>query len=161
MSAKTTTLLVSAIFCLGIGLTAFTRGVFDATDSDQGAAGTRRSIGAKRPMSPVTRNAWDYFRERYDENGDGRVTRAEYPRGEAGFARLDADEDGAVTLHDFREREDANWAEEMKEYVVAEAGPRVGELAPEFRLTSTDGEEFDLARYRRKKPVVLLFGSFT
>ena len=169
MSSKSTILLASAIFCLGIGLFAFTRGALDSADQDEETAGTRRSVGAKRPVSrrappggsAVTRNAWAYFHERYDENGDGRVTRAEYPRGEDGFTRLDFDEDRAVTLDDFLDREDANWALEMEEYVVAEGGPQVGELAPEFKLTSIDGEEFDLASYRRKKPVVLIFGSFT
>lgn len=169
MSSKTTIVLASAIFCLGVGLFAFTRGAFDAHEHDPATGSTQRSAGTKRPGSRkappggsvVTQNAWKYFRESYDGNGDGRVTRAEYPRGETAFARLDADADGAVTLADLVEREQANWAEEMEEYVVAEGGPHVGQPAPEFQLTSTDGEEFDLARYRRSKPVVLIFGSFT
>lgn len=40
--------------------------------------------------------------------------------------------------------------------------PKVGEMAPTFKLKSLDGnEEFDLEAYRGKEPVVLLFGSYT
>jgi Ca2+-binding EF-hand superfamily protein len=42
------------------------------------------------------------------------------------------------------------------------AGPRVGGRAPEFRLKTHDGKkEIALSDYRGKKPVVLVFGSFT
>ena len=39
---------------------------------------------------------------------------------------------------------------------------QVGEMAPLFTLKSLDGStETDLASFREKKPVVLLFGSYT
>ena len=38
----------------------------------------------------------------------------------------------------------------------------VGDLAPTFKLKSLDGkEETDLEEFRGKKPVVLLFGSYS
>lgn len=39
---------------------------------------------------------------------------------------------------------------------------KVGQKAPEFTLKSQDGkQEFNLASFRGKKPVVLFFGSYT
>ena len=41
-------------------------------------------------------------------------------------------------------------------------GPSVGRLAPDFTLRTFDGDKsIRLARFRGKKPVVLIFGSFT
>jgi hypothetical protein len=41
-------------------------------------------------------------------------------------------------------------------------GPAIGEKAPEFTLRTQDGnDEFRLSQFRGKKPVVLIFGSFT
>ena len=41
-------------------------------------------------------------------------------------------------------------------------GPALGEKAPEFTLRTQDGnDEFRLSQFRGKKPVVLIFGSFT
>lgn len=41
-------------------------------------------------------------------------------------------------------------------------GPRVGEEAPDFILPTPDGKQtISLAEFRGKKPVVLIFGSFT
>ena len=163
-------MFASAIFCLGMGLFACTQDPARADDQGRRAGRARRLPGANRPVpstppdeSPadVATKAWDYIRERYDMDDDERVTREEYPRVDAGFERLDADEDGAITLPDFLERDKASWSLEMKEYVVAGGGPRVGDLAPDFKLTSIAGEELDLASFRGKKPVVLIFGSFT
>jgi hypothetical protein len=44
----------------------------------------------------------------------------------------------------------------------ASEGPRIGQRAPAFRLKTHDGaREYDLDQLRGKKPVVLIFGSFT
>ncbi len=42
-------------------------------------------------------------------------------------------------------------------------GLKVAEMAPEFKLKSLDGKsEFDLAKAKKgKKPIVLIFGSYT
>jgi hypothetical protein len=41
-------------------------------------------------------------------------------------------------------------------------GPKVGDMAPSFRLMSLDGKkETDLEAFRGKKPVVLFFGSYS
>jgi hypothetical protein len=39
---------------------------------------------------------------------------------------------------------------------------KVGQLAPTFQLASPDGKDtFDLREFRGKRPVVLIFGSYT
>ncbi len=43
-----------------------------------------------------------------------------------------------------------------------DGAPKVGEMAPTFKLMSLDGKnETDLASFRGKRPVVLFFGSYT
>jgi hypothetical protein len=43
-----------------------------------------------------------------------------------------------------------------------DGAPKVGQLAPEFKLKTLDGTaEIELASFRGKSPVVLLFGSYT
>lgn len=44
---------------------------------------------------------WDALRARYDGDGDGRIERADYPRGEVRFANFDRTEDGVLTSEDF------------------------------------------------------------
>lgn len=44
----------------------------------------------------------------------------------------------------------------------AAEGPRIGQLAPDFRLATPNGKTFvRLSDYKNNKPVVLIFGSFT
>ena len=42
-------------------------------------------------------DAWAYLSATYDADGDGRITPDEHGRGDASFARLDSDRDGAIT----------------------------------------------------------------
>ena len=63
------------------------------------------------PMSPTygwfrtavaqTRFDWESTRKRFDRDGDGRIARAEFPGGDADFARLDRDHDKALSAADF------------------------------------------------------------
>ncbi len=44
----------------------------------------------------------------------------------------------------------------------ADDAPRIGDIAPTFTLKSLDGESAtNLAEFKGKRPVVLLFGSYT
>lgn len=54
----------------------------------------RRSVGQ-------TRLTWGATRKRFDRDGNGQVTRGEFPGSDADFARLDRDRDGALTQTDF------------------------------------------------------------
>ena len=118
--------------------------------------------------------AWHFLRARYDADGDGRIQAAEYTRSAEAFHRLDADGDGLVTAADFDPSWDGvpridaaldkkahgRWIG-MEDFVHGEGGPEVGEPAPLFALVSTDGARIELASFRHKKPVALVFGSFT
>ncbi len=119
--------------------------------------------GEPRPASPGGALApdpvWDFLREKYDADEDGRIERREYRRGDRAFAHLDADADGAVTTADFA----PEWSgvPRTRDFAYGEGGPELGDPAPDFRLPSTSGEELALSSFRGKKPVVLVFGSFT
>ncbi len=42
-----------------------------------------------------------------------------------------------------------------------QAGPQLGEMAPDFTLTTLDGSEITLSKVTGEKPIVLIFGNFT
>jgi len=48
-----------------------------------------------------TRSSWDATRATLDKDGDGSISRGEFPGPDADFARLDRDRDGALTAPDF------------------------------------------------------------
>jgi len=48
-----------------------------------------------------SRFGWEATRKRFDRDGDGRITRKEFPGPDADFARLDRDHDRALTETDF------------------------------------------------------------
>lgn len=47
-------------------------------------------------------DAWTQLAKSYDQNGDGKITTKEYPRGEKAFGNLDRNGDGTITQADFR-----------------------------------------------------------
>jgi thiol-disulfide isomerase/thioredoxin len=59
------------------------------------------NYGWFRTAVTQTRFGWDATRKKYDRDGDGKISRKEYPGGDADFARLDRDHDGALTTADF------------------------------------------------------------
>jgi hypothetical protein len=113
-------------------------------------------------LAEPPKSTWLFYRDRYDADHDGTITRTEYTRAELGFRRLDVDGDGVVTGRDFAPRWDG-WprVDEPQLFTYGEGGPAFGDVAPDFRLKSTRGEPLTLAQFRGKKPVVLVFGSFT
>ena len=51
---------------------------------------------------------------------------------------------------------------EKKTKQKTDNAPKIGEMAPTFKLMSLDGkEETNLADFKDNKPVVLFFGSYT
>ncbi len=110
--------------------------------------------------------SWHFLRKKYDKDGDRRIASSEYPRSAASFARLDADKDGLVSAADFEAKWDGMPRVAFDEktggkFQYGVGGPEVGDPAPEFELRSTNGERISLAALRAKRPVVLVFGSFT
>ena len=58
---------------------------------------------------------------------------------------------------------DAQWdgVPRVEHFEYGVGGPELGDPAPDFRLKTTDGKELTLAALHAKKPLVLVFGSFT
>lgn len=114
-------------------------------------------------------SAWDLVRSEHDRNKDGKVTAAEYPRGEERFQRLDRNGDGALTEADFEgdargEGRGGRGARGGRGGGRPERGqaPKAGEMAPDFALKSKDGKStVKLSSFRGQKPVALIFGSYT
>ena len=59
------------------------------------------NFGWFRTAVTQTRFGWDATRKQYDHDADGRITRKEFPGGDADFARLDRDHDGSLGKSDF------------------------------------------------------------
>lgn len=61
------------------------------------------------------------------------------------------------------EKESQDRAARIREMMSRDDGaPKIGEVAPTFKLKSLDGKhEFDMAKFKGKKPVLLFFGSYT
>lgn len=58
---------------------------------------------AQPPAQEAQRPAQaEQFMQRYDANGDGRIDRNEFPGSDEAFARLDADDDGLISLDELR-----------------------------------------------------------
>jgi len=113
---------------------------------------------------------WDLISAEHDKNRDGRVTKREYGRGKERFARLDTDQDGVLTALDFGSsgkaagrRSRSNKRHERRLSRAREAmAPKVGAVAPNFTLRTTDGKQkHRLSSFKGKRPVALIFGSYT
>lgn len=92
------------------------------------------------------KTTWAYLAGKYDGDGDGQVTTAEYGRGEKAFANLDQDKDGKITAGDFKR---ANRMEQfvaqvtVARYFQADENPRdlhLTELEASFAKHDTDGD---------------------
>jgi hypothetical protein len=146
--------------------------LYPRLDRDRSGVVTRDDLDWSEQSAWVRRDeqALIVFRT-IDRDGDGRATEAEL---QAYFKRL-AGEKGYLNTEDLRgalgvERgggKKANqelWLRCLIEGDLGSPfpGPRVDELAPDFTLATEDGKKtVTLSDYRGKKPVVLIFGSFT
>jgi hypothetical protein len=153
-------------------------GLFDRLDRDGDGVLTPADFDWSE-KSPLARAAaladpWFYL---LDANSNGRVSRAEW---DAFFARASRGK-GYLTREDLRAalrpprpaRQDPaasagpSVAVLLKGLLFGELGsfregPRVGQPAPDFALKTADGKRtVRLSQYRGKRPVVLVFGSFT
>ena len=89
-----------------------------------------------------------------DDNGDGKISPDEFSGPSSDFSKIDKNGDGFLT--------EAEVGPGRKRPPRVDKGPKSGSAAPALKLASLDGkEEFDLASFQGKKPVVLFFGSYT
>lgn len=111
---------------------------------------------------------------RIDTSSNGRVTREEWEA----FLTATASEDGEITPRELRKalfppRRNSGGGQGPSPLMLATGilqgeigsiyeGPAVGDVAPGFELPTQDGERsVRLSQFRGKRPVVLIFGSFT
>lgn len=100
----------------------------------------------------VTRRTFATLLATLDANRDRRLQTEELA---APFARLDRNDDGYVSGEEMRGRAPARPAER--------ALPKAGDPAPDFELplVANPKKTLRLSSYRGKKPVALIFGSYT
>ncbi|MCZ6598639.1 MAG: hypothetical protein O7B99_13455 [Planctomycetota bacterium] len=129
-------------------------------------------------------SAWDYLAGKYDKDADGKITRAEYTRDDEHWKRLDTNGDGWLDQAEFeqggrRGRGGRPGGRSGGGSPRKGTAPREGEKAPAFALEllpehgkqkeeakAKEGKEpkpevVSLASYKGKKPVALIFGSYT
>lgn len=88
-----------------------------------------------------------------DLNNDRQISQSEYM---GFFLDADQDKDGSATQEEMIKLMNKRRQEQEK------GGPDVGQVAPDFTLTTLDGKgTVKLSDFRGKKPVVLVFGSYT
>ena len=107
-----------------------------------------------------SQRAWKYFADKYDRDGDGRITPEEYDRGAKKFDRLDRDDDGILSAGDWDSASGRFARRGERPRVVA---PKAGDPAPDFHLpyVKQPGDTEQLSSFAGEKPVALIFGSYT
>jgi Ca2+-binding EF-hand superfamily protein len=149
---------------------------FDVLDRDRDGVISREDLDWSQTSAWVRSDALSlrFFRA-IDANGNGRITEEEWL---AMFKKL-AKERNHFNAEDMRDAFVAsdrrggakgkrafkeNWLRCLVEGDLGSPfeGPRPGQVAPDFTLPTADGKkQITLSDYRGKKPVVLIFGSFT
>jgi hypothetical protein len=149
------------------------------------------AIARGSPMGPgggwfhpsQTRYDWGWLSARFDLDHNGSISRQEFPSSAEYFERLDRNHDGVLTASDFDWLDRSASPQEKGapprsnggptpgillrglfngELGSLREGPAVRQQAPDFVLRTHDGKRsIGLAQFRGKKPVVLVFGSFT
>ena len=121
-------------------------------------------------------DAWKAMLEKYDADGDGVISRKEYTRDEAHWKNLDVDGDGQVQREEFMKR---GWYTDGRP--KRPDPPKVGTVAPDFKLDllppppkpgakpkapqagdkKAKPKQVRLSSFKGKRPVALIFGSYT
>ena len=123
----------------------------------------------RRPRFGITKEALAKLVAKYDKDKDSKVSRDEYPRGDAGFTNLDRDGNGFIEEEDLkarrgrRPRGDRNRRRPQRAKL-----PQPGDVAPDFELSQLDKKTKKPAKKKVKlssfigdRPVALIFGSYT
>ena len=135
-------------------------GGFGGGRSQRGGKGARRGgkSGRGGGNSGVSAKVFGFLAEKYDKNGDGKISPEEHDRGEELFARLDKDGDRFLTAKDWEvEVPRAKPSARQK----SQTAPEAGVVAPDFELTLVNdaSKTVKLSSFAGDKPVALIFGS--
>ena len=151
-------------------------GFLSRLDGDRDGTVTLRDLRG-RPGGPAAMMAGQLF-SRWDLDSNGKISKDEI---NAFFEHADAEEQGFLTPDDLRrafspppvaaadgepgpQPTPAYWLRMLLTGQLGSMtkGPSLGDPAPDFDLPTFDGKErLKLSNFRGKKPVVLIFGSFT
>jgi len=155
--------------------------IFDRLDRNLDGRITSADLDPNEPGGPMSpSNMATMLFSRLDKDSNGRLSLQELAEF---FAKADREDLGFLTPDDLRatlftdtesQRPSAraqgpDWspAEMLRMFLTGqmgwlESGPNFGEVAPDFTLTTHDGaRSMTLSESRGKRPVVLIFGSFT
>ena len=138
---------------------------------------------AKQDSSPEDKaeTVWEYLVLKYDSNGDARVSEEEYTRGAEHWKRLDKNADGFLDESEFASRGRRGGrrgaAGRRGGGGPRSQAPKAGDKAPDFELVvlptpkkegdgkkaaaKSKAEFVKLSSFKGKKPVALIFGSYT
>jgi hypothetical protein len=146
------------ILAVGAGLLASVALAFAADDKP------RRPPEGAKPLVPAR------LLEQLDKNKNGSLDRDEVPgRMMEQFDRIDANKDGVLDRDELMAARRRGGGGRPGEVITPAAKGerlpdrlRVGDPAPDFTLPSVSGKgEVTLSRFRGKRPVVLIFASYT
>lgn len=138
-----------------------------------GANPSSQDERSKQDVDPdETRTVWEYLAKRYDTDGDDKITPEEYTRGTEAFTRLDRDKNGVIEEADMSKggRGRGRRGPRSRGQGQRPEPPQEGERAPDFKLellgtAKKDAKEkqelVQLSKFKGKKPVALIFGSYT
>jgi hypothetical protein len=118
----------------------------------------RRRAGTQQPGSGIDVGMARLLMRLMDLDNDGKLSGGEYMKF---FVDADQDKDGSITQKEMMELM-SKIRRETREQNQETGGPSVGQMAPDFTLRTLDGDRtVKLSDFRGKKPVVLVFGSYT
>jgi len=113
-----------------------------------------RAAGTQQPGANMAR----LLMRLIDLDNDGKLSGGEYMNF---FVDADQDKDGSITQEEMMGLMSKR-RQEMLRQSQETGGPNLGQEAPDFTLRTLDGEgTVKLSDFRGKKPVVLVFGSYT
>ena len=114
----------------------------------------RRGMEPQQPFANMIR----LLMRLMDLNSDGKISEEEYSRF---FADADQDKDGSIVQKEVMELMSRKRQRKSKPEKRAETLD-MGQEAPDFTLKTLDGKKnVTLSHFKGKKPVVLVFGSYT
>lgn len=127
----------------------------------QRGGGQGRPPGEGGPGAGMSRGgAFNVLAEKYDKDGDGTITSEEYTRDEQRFAAIDRNRDGKLTAADYEGRRGGGGGMARP---AEDSLPKAGDRAPDFKLAYAKKKSklVKLSSFAGKRPVALVFGSYT